>query len=133
MAETVGGKNLETQLKKVALASACTLTGPTVWEPSDEGNFVRESLEDKVRRVRQGGSVYKWDGKEDELVNNMAETVDGKTLETQLKKVALASACTLTGPTGFEPPYGDEDFERLEDRVRRVRPEGTVYKWDLKK
>ena len=38
----------------------------------------------------------------------MAETVDGKTLETQLKKVALASACTLTGPTGFELPYGDE-------------------------
>lgn len=34
----------------------------------------------------------------------MAETVDGKNLETQLKKVALASACTLTGPTGFDPP-----------------------------
>ena len=30
-------------------------------------DFVRESLEDKVRRVRQGGSVYKWDGKEDKL------------------------------------------------------------------
>ena len=34
----------------------------------------------------------------------MAESTDGKNLETQLKKVALASACTLTGPTAFEPP-----------------------------
>lgn len=34
MAEATDGKNLETQLKKVALASACTLTGPTGWEPS---------------------------------------------------------------------------------------------------
>ena len=25
-------------------------------------------------------------------------------METQLKKVALASACTLTGPTGFDTP-----------------------------
>ena len=32
----------------------------------------------------------------------MAEATDGKNLETQLKKVALASACTLTGPTGYE-------------------------------
>ncbi|CAH3158635.1 unnamed protein product, partial [Porites lobata] len=94
-----------------------------------------ESLEDKVRRFRQESSVYKWDEKEDEpgKVNNMAETVDGKDLETQLKKVALASACTLTGPTGFCTPDRGEGFESLEDRVRRVsRREGTVYKWDLK-
>ena len=32
----------------------------------------------------------------------MAECTDGKNLETQLKKAALASACTLTGPTGFQ-------------------------------
>lgn len=29
-------------------------------------DFVQESLEDKVRRPRQDGSVYKWDAKEDE-------------------------------------------------------------------
>ena len=34
----------------------------------------------------------------------MAESTDGRDLETQLKKVALASACTLTGPTPFETP-----------------------------
>ena len=34
----------------------------------------------------------------------MAESTEGKNLETQLKKVALASACTLTGPIGFENP-----------------------------
>jgi len=38
------------------------------------------------------------------FLSNMAESTDGKNLETQLKKVALASACTLTGPTGFETP-----------------------------
>ena len=38
------------------------------------------------------------------FVNNMAEFTDGKNLESQLKKVALASACTLTGPTRYEPP-----------------------------
>ena len=32
----------------------------------------------------------------------MVESTDGRDLETQLKKFALASACTLTGPTGFE-------------------------------
>ena len=36
--------------------------------------------------------------------SNMAESTGRKNLETQLKKVALASACTLTGPTGFETP-----------------------------
>lgn len=35
------------------------------------------------------------------FVNNMAESTDGKNVETQLKKIALASACTLTGPLGF--------------------------------
>ena len=43
------------------------------------------------------------------FVNNMAEAVDGKNLETQLKKVALAAACTLTGPTGFEPSIGEHE------------------------
>ena len=90
----------------------------------------------------------------------MAECTDGKNLETQLKKAALASACTLTGPTGFQtedPHHGSFDetcclcgyltrhavltlllwftggnFESLEDKVRRVRQEGSVYKWDEK-
>lgn len=42
----------------------------------------------------------------------MAECTDGKNLETQLKKAALASACTLTGPTGFQtedPHHGSFD------------------------
>ncbi|KAM7431457.1 hypothetical protein ABFA07_017945 [Porites harrisoni] len=61
----------------------------------------------------------------------MAECRNGKNLETQLKKVALASACTLTGPLEFtiESSHRDEDFETLEDKVRRVRREGNVYKW----
>ena len=44
------------------------------------------------------------------FVNNMAECRNGKNLETQLKKVALASACTLTGPLGFtiESSHRDE-------------------------
>ncbi|KAM7431480.1 hypothetical protein ABFA07_017966 [Porites harrisoni] len=64
----------------------------------------------------------------------MAECTDGKNLETQLKKAALASACTLTGPTGFqtEDPHHGGNFESLEDKVRRVRQEGSVYKWDEK-
>ena len=90
----------------------------------------------------------------------MAECTDGKNLETQLKKAALASACTLTGPTGFQtedPHHGSFDetcclcgyltchavltlllwftggkFESVEDKVRRVRQEGSVYKWDEK-
>ena len=48
----------------------------------------------------------------------MAECTDGKNLETQLKKVALASACTLTGPTGHQtedPNNGS--FVRLAARV----------------
>ena len=45
------------------------------------------------------------------FLSNMAESVDGKNLETQLKKVALASACTLTGPTGYETREpGDGSF-----------------------
>ena len=39
----------------------------------------------------------------------MAEAVDGKNLETQLKKVALASACTLTGPTGWEQSIDEQE------------------------
>ncbi|CAH3192333.1 unnamed protein product [Porites evermanni] len=64
----------------------------------------------------------------------MAECTDGKNLETQLKKVALASACTLTGPLGFaiESSPSDEDCETLEDKVRRVRQDTSVYKWDVK-
>ena len=90
----------------------------------------------------------------------MAECTDGKNLETQLKKVALASACTLTGPIGYEPDdanhgsfdetcclcsyltrhavltlllcFTDGNFESLENRVRRVRQERSVYKWDEK-
>lgn len=88
----------------------------------------------------------------------MAES-DGKKLETQLKKVTLASACTLTGPTGYQTkePNGsfdetccfcgyltrhavltlllcftDGNFESLEDKVRRVRQEGSVYRWEEK-
>ena len=34
----------------------------------------------------------------------MAESTDGRDLETQLKKVALACACSVTGPTGFQNP-----------------------------
>ena len=52
------------------------------------------------------------------FLSNMAECTDGKNLETQLKKVALASACTLTGPTGYqneEPNNGS--FVRLTARV----------------
>ena len=89
----------------------------------------------------------------------MAECTDRKNLETQLKKVALASACTLTGPTGYEPPGPGGSFcetssscgsltchavltlllcltgreiESLEDKVKRVRREGSVYKWEEK-
>ena len=90
----------------------------------------------------------------------MAECTDGKNLETQLKKAALASACTLTGPIGYQPDdpnhgsfdetcclfgyltrhavltlllcFTDSNFESLEDKVRRVRQEGSVYKWDEK-
>lgn len=43
------------------------------------------------------------------FVNNMAEAVDGKNLETQLKKVAFAAACTLTGPIGFEPSIDEHE------------------------
>lgn len=39
----------------------------------------------------------------------MAEATDGKNLETQLKKVALASACTLTGPAGWEPSIDTQE------------------------
>ncbi|KAM7427141.1 hypothetical protein ABFA07_021661 [Porites harrisoni] len=63
----------------------------------------------------------------------MAECTDRKNLETQLKKVALASACTLTGPTGYEPPGpSGREIESLEDKVKRVRREGSVYKWEEK-
>ena len=47
------------------------------------------------------------------FLNNMAECTDGKNLETQLKKVALASACTLTGPTRYEPPEVAEGLGSL--------------------
>ncbi|CAH3024521.1 unnamed protein product, partial [Porites evermanni] len=68
------------------------------------------------------------------FLSNMAESTDGKNLETQLKKVALASACTLTGPTAFEPPEPghDDGSESVEDKVRKVRQDGSVYKWHLK-
>ena len=90
----------------------------------------------------------------------MAECTDGKNLETQLKKMALASACTLTGPIGYEPDdanhgsfdetcclcgyltrhavltlllcFTDGNLETLEDTVRRRRQEGSLYKWDEK-
>ncbi|CAH3024505.1 unnamed protein product [Porites evermanni] len=71
MAEATNGKNLETQLKKVALASACTLTGPTGYQVEPSNEDFAESLEERVRRVRQDQSVYKWDEKEDE-----SETTD---------------------------------------------------------
>ncbi|KAM7431473.1 hypothetical protein ABFA07_017959 [Porites harrisoni] len=64
----------------------------------------------------------------------MVESTDGRDQETQLKKFALASACTLTGPTGFETLERghDDDSESLEDKVRRVRQDGSVYKWDVR-
>ena len=90
----------------------------------------------------------------------MAECTDRKNLETQLKKVALASACTLTGPTGFQTEdahhgsfdetcclcgyltrhavltlllcFTDDDFETLEDKVKRRRQEGSLYDYDRK-
>ena len=90
----------------------------------------------------------------------MAECTGGKNLETQLKKVALASACTLTGPIGYEPDdanhgafnetcclcgyltrhavltlllcFTDDDFETLEDKVKRTRQEGSLYDYHRK-
>jgi len=55
-----------------------------------------------------------------------------KSLENNLTKAALVCAYTLTPATGFQPPVSPlSNADSLDDRVRRVRPEGRpVYKYE---
>jgi len=61
MDSATDGKSLENNLKKAALGIAYTLTPTTYYQPPDPPPSNAESLDDKLRRVRQEGSVYKYE------------------------------------------------------------------------